>query len=377
MNITGKRVNFIGIQSAHTVACEGYKQTPLRTGYEQVVAHRTGDLFATAAKANGKVISVSDTGAVVEYDNGEKKGIEIGRRYGKVGDLSIPHEIVTSLKEGQKFKEGDILAYNTGFFEQDLLNPSNIVWKSSIIVKTALLESPETFEDSSSISLRVSEKLKMRATKVKNVVVSFNQNVHKIVKPGTAVESEDILCIIEDEITANTELFDEESLDTLKVLGAQTPQAKVKGVVERIEVYYHGDKEDMSESLRTLATASDRELAKRQRSVGKEAFTGSVNDNFRIEGDPIGLDTACIRFYITSDVPAGLGDKGVFGNQMKTVFGNIMTEEIVTESGVVVDAFFGANSIFNRIVNSPFIIGTTTTLLDVIGKKAVEIYNKS
>ncbi len=61
---------------------------------------------------------------------------------------------------------------------------------------------------------------------------------------------------------------------------------------------------------------------------------------------------------------------------MKTVFGRVFGENTVTESGKPIDAIFGAKSIDDRIVLSPIVIGTTTTLLDVIGKKAVEMYKK-
>jgi hypothetical protein len=81
-----------------------------------------------------------------------------------------------------------------------------------------------------------------------------------------------------------------------------------------------------------------------------------------------------IQIYITADVPAGVGDKGVFANQMKTVFGKVMEQELKTESGTVIDCVFGYKSVYDRIVNSPAIIGTTTTLLDVIAKRAVAAY---
>ena len=216
--------------------------------------------------------------------------------------------------------------------------------------------------------------LTTRTTKVKNVVISFDQSVHKLIKEGTNVESEDILCIIEDAVTANSDLFNNESLDTLRILSSQTPQAKSKGIIERIEVFYHGDKEDMSESLRDLVIASDQKIGKRNRAIGKRAFTGSVDEDFRIDGEPLALDTANIRFYITGDQPAGAGDKGVFCNQMKTVFGRIYDNKVLTETGKEIDAIFGYKSIQDRIVLSPLLIGTTTTLLDIIGKKAVSIY---
>jgi hypothetical protein len=212
------------------------------------------------------------------------------------------------MKVGQKFKEGDIISYNSDFFEKDILNPDNMVLKTGILVKTALMESSGTLEDSSAISAKVANMLQTKTTKVKNIIVNFNQSIHKLVKVGSNVEYEDILCIIEDAVTSDSNLFDEESIDTLRMLSAQTPQAKTKGVIERIEIYYNGDKEDMSESLRALVTKYDAELGKRNKEIGKPAYTGSVNEDFRIEGDPLALDTADIRIYITGNVAANVGD---------------------------------------------------------------------
>jgi hypothetical protein len=372
-----KRVNFIAIQQRHGVACKAYTPNAVRTGYEAVVAHRTGDLFAFTAKKPGKVVSVSPEGMVVEYDDGEKKGIELGRRFGNAAGLTIPHNVVTDMKAGQKFKAGTLLCHNDGFFQRDILNPDQVLWKAGVTVRVALMESTMTLEDSSAISRRCADWLQSKMTKVRNITVDFKQSVRKLVKVGEEVDSESILCMIEDATTANANLYDEESLDTLKMLSQQAPQAKAKGVVERIEIFYHGEKEDMSDTLRSLANASDREFAKRHTAVGKKAMSGQVNESFRIDGDPLNLDTMAIRIYITSDVPAGVGDKGVFGSQLKTVFGQVMENEVTTASGKVIDAIFGQKSINDRIVTSPDVIGTTTSLLIEFGRRAVEIYEKS
>jgi hypothetical protein len=369
-----KRVNFIGIQHGHGVACAGYHANAVRTGYEQVVAHRTSDLFAFTAKKPGKVISLDEKGMVVEYDDGEKKGIELGRRYGNAEGATIPHDVRAAVKLGQKFKAGDLLSYNEGFFEQDTLNPNQVVWKAGVTVRVALMESTLTLEDSSAISKKAAELLKAKTTKTRTIILDFQQSVSKLVKVGQAVESGDILCVIEDATTAKNDLFDEESLDTLRVLQAQTPLAKAAGIVERIEVFYHGEKQDMSESLRSLANASDREMMARYRAIGRTAMNGQVDESFRSDGDALNLDTVAIKIYITSDVAAGVGDKGVFGNQMKTVFGKVLEHEVTTESGLPVEAIFGQKSIFDRIVSSPEIIGTTTTLLRLAGERAVKAY---
>ena len=308
MNITPKRVNFTGIQNRHVVACKSYKQAIVRTGYEQVIAHRVGDMFAVTAKKPGKVTAITKDGIIVEFEDGETKGVTLGRRYGNASGLTIPHTIVTDMKKGDVFKVGDAIAYNNGFFERDALNPKQVIWKSAMLVKTVLMESTDTLEDSSAISQNLSGMLMTEQTKIKDVIVNFDQEIRKMVLEGEKVEPETILCMIEDAVSARNQFLDEETIDTLRVLGAQTPQAKTRGVVERVEVYYNGDLEDMSDTLRSIVMASDKRIISRNASIGQKAFTGSVGEEFRVGSDPLLMDTACIRIYLTSEVGAGVGD---------------------------------------------------------------------
>ena len=369
-----KRVNFIGIQNRHVVSCDGYTQALLRTGYEQVIPHRVGDMFAVTAKKPGKVVQFTKDGMIVEYADGERQGITLGRRYGNASGLTIPHTIVSDMAMGQSFEVGEPLAYNKGFFERDSLNPKQIIWKSAMLAKTVLMESPDTLEDSSAISRRLSARMMTDQTKIKDIIVNFDQEIHKMVKEGQAVDPESILCIIEEAISARAGLLDEDTLDTLRVLSANAPQAKIRGHVERIEVYYNGELEDMSDSLRLLAEESDKGIASRNTSIGRKAYSGSVGDEFRVGNDPLLLDTACIRIYLNSRVGAGVGDKGVFCNQMKTVIGRVFNNNVRTESGVEIDAIFGAKSVADRIVTSPDLIGTTTTLLLKMGERVIRAY---
>jgi hypothetical protein len=369
-----KRVNFVSIQHSHGVACDGYRQSSVRTGYEQVLAQRTSDLFAYSARFKGRVLAKKNNSILIEYEDGTKKGIELGRRYGAAAGLTIAHDIVSDMMEGQTFEKGDIIAYNKGFFEKDILNPNNVIWKMGVVAKTVLWESPQTHEDASAISRKLADKLTTKITKVKQVVVRFDQEIKEILSPGNSVEHRTILCTIEDPVTSNAGLFDENTLSSLQMFSNQTPLAKTKGVLEKIEIFYNGEKEDMSSSLRALADASDRALGSKLRSLGKTSLTGQVDESFRIDGDPLQLDHLVIKFYLTSDVSSGVGDKGVFANQMKTVFSEVMSYEMRTESGEEIDAVFGQKSIDDRIVISALTIGTTNTLLDVIAKEAVKLY---
>jgi hypothetical protein len=368
-----KRANFISIQNGHGVSCEGYHQPAVRTGYETVIGQRTGDLYCYTAKKKGVISSRNEFGIIVDYEDGTRQGVELGRRYGAAAGLIIPHEVVSNLQAGDKVKPGDAVAYNSGFFEQDALDPSRVVFKTNMLVDTVLLESPDTLEDSSAISKKLSTKLRTKMTKVRTIVINFDQQIHQLVTPGQSLEYESILCVIEDAVSSSTGLLNADSVDTLKVLSSQTPTAKIKGVVERVEVYYNGEFEEMSRTLQDAASVSDKLIAKRNRSAGRPAYTGSVDENFRIENEPLLMDTAAIKIYITAEVDAGVGDKGVFANQLKTVFGRVF-ESMETESGEPIDAVFGAKSVDDRIVNSPYIMGTTNTLLEIIANKAVDLY---
>lgn len=275
---------------------------------------------------------------------------------------------------GSKFKEGEVLVYNKGFFEPDPLDNRQVLMKSGVLAKTAILEQAHTYEDASVISEKLAGKMTTGSTKVRNIFVSFDQSIRNLVKVGSDVNIETILCMIEDSVTADNQLFDEESMDVLKTMSTNAPAAKAVGKVERIEVFYHGDMEDMSESLQSIAKASDKVRVKRLKALGKKPTTGQVDGNVRIDKDPLDVDSMVIKVYITGEVTAGVGDKFVFANQMKSVCSGVMTGTNETESGVELDALFSYISINNRIVLSPEVIGTTTSLLKVMSKNVAKAY---
>lgn len=370
-----RRLGFSSIQNKHFVDCDGYTQPMIRTGYEEVIPQRTSDLFAYAAKDDGKVISVNDTGIIVEYRDGTQKGIELGRRFGAAAGLTIPHEVKTELKKDQNFKKGDIISYNPGFFEKDNLDPSKLILKMSRLATTVLMENPITLEDSSAISQKLANELTAGMTKVRDIALTFTQNVYRLVKVGAEVDVNDILCIIEDPVGETQAILDEKSVETLRALSSQTPLAKYKGVVERVEVFYHGEKEDMSPTLVEIASESDKLLLRRNKSSGKGNYDGSVDDSFRVDNNPLMMDNLVIRIYISHRAPIAPGDKSVFANQLKTVVGEVFNEEVKTESGIEIDAIFGKLSVDNRIVGSVDEMGTTNVLLELLAARAINSYN--
>lgn len=372
-----KRTNFVSIQHDQGISANGYQVTPLRTGYERVIAHRTDDLYATTAKQPGVVKKLGKDFITVEYKDGSIQTIELGRRFGRAVDTHYPYDLVSDLKEGDKVKEGDAIAYNKNFFTPDPLNPKQVLWKAGVMCKVAILESTDTFEDSSAISERAAQLLGTHTTKVRHLFFNFDQSISNLIEVGSKVEPDTVLCTIEDPLTANNQLFDDETLDTLRLLSGNTPRAKYAGVVEKIEVLYYGDKDDMTDSLRRVADNFDKDLAKKRKALGLPIVSGSVDDGIRIDKKVIDMDTLVIKVYITNNIPAAQGDKGVFGNQMKTIFTRVMGGVNETESGEPIDAIFGYQSIIARIVTSPEVMGTTNTLLRVLSKHVAKVYNEN
>ena len=146
------------------------------------------------------------------------------------------------------------------------------------------------------------------------------------------------------------------------------------GVVDKIEVFYTGEIEDMSTSLQHLVEASDRDIRRTYKELGKKAVDGRVDVGFRVDGHPMALDEAVVRLYVTGPETFGEGDKLVFSNQLKSVTGEIMSDVNETESGIPLDAIFSYQSVANRITLSGELIGTTNSLLLEIGRRAVAAY---
>ena len=357
------RVNYINIQQSHTVGLENYHQPVVRTGYESVIPHRVGKLFAVMARLDGTVLAKDDYGVLVEYANKTKEGVKLGRQYGRAEGSYYPHDIITPLNIGDKVKKGDVIAYNKTFFEPDMFNPKQICIRNSLYVRTAMIEARGTHEDSSVISKGLSERMKVKTVKVKSFVVQFGQSIQKMVLPKTEVKPETVLFYLQDELVTGNQIFNEANLDELKRVSGLAPKAKYFGTLDKIEVMYHGDKSDMSASLKKIADLSDKELSNTCKALGEPIITGQVDQEYRIAGESLPIDHAEIKLYLIVTNDQSVADKQVIANQMKSVVGETMDYPVLTEDGKPIDQFFSMTSFTKRIVDSPLYIGTTATLL--------------
>ena len=377
VNASPKRTNFINVQYTHTIAIEGNDIQPLRTGYEEMIAHRTDPMYAVVADEDGSITKISTSSMEVTYKEKGTVKYPIGKMFGKVSAIYMPHEVICDREEGYRFKAGEVIAFNKGYFKRDYFNPKQVCFMSGYMASVALMESVDTLEDSCAISEEVSKKLATRITINRDIIIEYSQSVHNLVSVGTEVETDTPLCFIEDAVTSEAELFgDEEVISTLGVLSANAPKAKENGIIDDIEIIYYGDTDDMSDNLKKLSKKFDKIRASKVKEQNSDqSLTGELNDAILVGKTRLTRNNLVIRLKITKNVSTGVGDKGVVANQLKTVVGRTMRGKNETEGGEPIDIIFGFQSISNRIVLSPEISGTVNKALRLISTKACEIYD--
>lgn len=374
MNTTSKRVGFVSIQQQQGIHCAGAQVTPLRTGGERFIAQRVTKLFAGTAKEDGKVIAVNEDGIIVEYASGKKEGFPLGIHHGSAAGKNIPQPLITDMVLGETFQKGDTISYNTNYFTKDRFSPRQVLYKGAAMVTVAFCDNLDTLEDGSAISEEVARDLMTRTTKVKDVVVRFDQTITDAVGVGDKVDLETILCAINDPEVDHGGLFDQSTQDLLRGMAAFSPLAGVVGQVSKIEVFYHGDIEDMTPSLQAMANASDLRRKQQAEATHSKYYSGSVTEDFRSGGQGLLYENLIIRYYIDHDVPAATGDKAVLCNQMKTVFSRVLVGTNTFGDGRPIGLIFGNISIENRMVLSAKIIACYSMLQLIAGKHVAEVY---
>lgn len=363
----GKRTNFTNIQLSHQVAADGYSTYPLMTGYEDVIAHRTSTLFSYAAKDEGTVTSLDKKHIGVTYKDGSEVRIKIGVVYGSKPGYTVPHNLMTDLSKGHVFKKGDVLCWNSGFFTRSILDPTQVTWMAGVPIRVVFIDDADTIEDSCAISERCAAEAVMDKVHKAEISLTSDQGIHNLVEVGEKIASDSILCNIEDSLTSGSGMFDDHTAEQLNMMGRSSPKAGGDGVVQRIEVIYNADYEDLSPSLLDVVRKYDEIREKEEKNLKSNKPTvGFASD--------LPLDSVIIRVYIAGKAGAADGDKVVLSHQLKSVVARVMVGKNETESGVPIDMKFGYKPVSKRIVNSPVLNGTTATLIKVANKRCVKAY---
>lgn len=310
---------------------------------------------------------------------GEVKAYSFASIYAQNSGSYLLQTRVPNVSVGDKFKTGDILIYNPGFFVPNPMN-NQVTFKHGVIANVALIEKSSNHEDACEISQSLSDRLKMTPCHQKEVVTRCNAAVLNIVKLGDHVETSDSLCVISDEYLVGTSLtLDVENLDIIEKLNRQTPTAGYAGTIRKIRILYSCDREKLSDSLKSILKTYEKEVRDNFKALNTDTSAkppekpGWIAPGTKYAGISITDDTVILEFMIEESMDVREGDKLCFANSSKSIAAYVTEKPHFSESGVPIDALFSTTSVINRIVSSPF-LGVAERNMDELKRQALDIY---
>lgn len=368
-----KRVSFASNQASQAVSAENYSFNILRTGYENVVAHRTSELYSKVAKQDGKVTKVTDEIIQVTYKDGSSDNYPLGLVIGEAAGEFHRHTRVTDLAEGDTFKAGEVLGWDKQWFERDPFCPGQVANKCGRMTRLALVEDQTVFEDSLAMSYKLANEFITPYIKNKSFLIGLDQTLRMRVKVGDEVDYDSILCDVED---ADLDAIEDSNdlMENINRLGVRQVKSHHHGKVVKIEVVYNGQVEEMSASVKDFIGKADKERARLAKLSGSDIVTGNVASNMNVKKQAIMPGKAKIMVYIEAMDPSVTADKYVVGNQMKGTVGNIFHHPMTTVDGREILLKFSFKSLFNRMVLSLRNKLAMNELAIHMTKKAVDIY---
>jgi len=366
-----KRLNMANIQNTHVIPMLSMSVPHVLTGYESVLAVKASDKFVISAVEAGVVHSADKNSITVIYaESGKKKYTLREWTTKEEAGVTYTHKLTTTLKKGVKFDKDATLAYDKSFFAPDMFDPTRVIYRSGRSLTVALMEAPETYEDSGVISSKTAKLMGTVVTKVKSITLTSTDNIVDAVPVGTKVEPKTPLLSIVDTALSGLSDLDDKAIEILKGLKMLSPKAGYRGTISKIRIFYNCEFNELSAALQEHVKISDALL------IDETGRTGQVDSSYSIQGVQLTLGSVEIKYYIKINIGMGTGDKAILGNQLKFTVGYVYDTPIVAEDGSEIDGIFSAMSIEARIVNSPGLMGTTSKVLEVLSDNAVEMYFK-
>ena len=316
---------------------------------EAVVPYLLSDEFVVDAKEDGEVVEVTKDWVIVRYKSGKNYAIEVAPRVKKNASAGfyVDNTLTCDLKVGDKFKKGDILAYNDKQFTKHT-DDNGASMNLGVLTKIAIASSWDIYEDSTPITAKLSERLATEMIDEKAIVLKPNTIVDQIAKVGQKIKSGDLLIkfseAMEDYIqNAIKSLSDSDSSSSIIEDAKTTIKAKHTGEVVDIKIYTTVPIEDLDPSLGKIVSDYQNKIMSRNKVLDKYenkddmkyykagqiisevAEVMETSKNGKIKGEYIDKGVL-IMFYVKYKDVAAKGDKIVANFALKGVTSHVIEE---------------------------------------------------
>jgi len=371
-----KRANFANIHVSHMTGIKG--SVPfVRGGYEPYLARRKSDanMFSIASDGKGKVTKITKNFIEIKYTGKDKPTkYSIMPKTGTAKGKFFSHKITPLVKVGEKVDEATLLGINEKFYTKPKWD-KDVTNSEAVLANIALMDNRSTWEDASMISRSLATKLNTNMVKPLYVTTQFDKDLSKVAKLGDELGPLDPLMLITDRIV-DTMGLSKEAMDALKAQSTDKPLATYKGKVVDLEVYYNGDKEDMSPSVREQVNIFEKYVNQHRKADGLKPLDCTVPEGYKVKGHIVLKNTVVFIIYLETLEATGPVDKVEYSYNLKSVVSRVYPDNYRLADGSLVEGMMAYQAVMARIVLSPFVL-MAGTLLDQYGRKRlVKLYEK-
>lgn len=384
------RVSMSFIQTAkHQVRTNKADPLLVTSGIDEVLPYNTTDTFAFKSKEDGQITElVEGQYAILTYKSGQKEYISLQEEIKKNSDggYYIPIQLIMSkgLKAGSRFKANQVIAYDPKSFINSLGESDNIAYQAGDLVKVAIINSDEGFEDSGLCTERLAKELTTQVIYKFEHVIEKDAIIYATKKIGDYVNVGDSLLVWQDSFE------DEDANALLRVMGKDTVEAselgrktiksETTGTVVGIKIYRTCELDEMSDTVRKLVKSYEapiKELRKKLESEGIPTGTLPATYSLPSVGKLKRADDALyIEYYVQHDDIVGVGDKIVFFAANKAIIRHVVPDELSPytdyRKNEPISAFVSVVSINKRMVTSTLVNGAINKILIEMDRKIKE-----
>ena len=384
------RVSMSFIQTAkHQVRTNKADPLLVTSGIDEVLPYNTTDTFAFKAKEDGQITElVEGQYIIITYKSGQKEYVSLQEEIKKNSDggYYIPIQLIPNkgLKAGSRVKANQIVAYDPKSFTNSLGESDNIAYEAGDLVKVAIINSDEGFEDSGLCTERLAKELTTQVIYKFEHVIEKDAIIYAMKKIGDYVNVGDSLLVWQDSFE------DEDANALLRVMGKDTVEAselgrktiksETTGTVVGIKIYRTCELDEMSDTVRKMVKAYEapiKELKKKLESEGIPTGTLPATYSLPSVGKLKRADDALyIEFYVQHDDIVGVGDKIVFFAANKAIIRHVVPDELSPytdyRKNEPISAFVSVVSINKRMVTSTLVNGAINKILIEMDRKIKE-----
>ena len=376
--------------SKHGMRCNHSDPALITSGADEALPYLISNTFAYKAKENGKVVEiVPDEYMIIEYDkpvDGKShEYIDLSESVQKNSSSGfyVTLKLDTELKEGKRFKAGDIVAYDKQSFSDEMGADDNIAYNIGTLAKFAILNTDEGFEDSAIISNSLSEAMASDVVLEKEITIPKAANVYNLVKKGQEIHEGDTLMILQnayDEEDVNMLLKNlAGSEDEITDLGRIPIKSKVTGVVQDIIIERTVEIDELSPTLKKVVNSYENDIKRKKKAMdqyGIEDENKTLPDTKAMPATgklKNAYDSVVIRIYLMYHDKFKVGDKLIYGTAVKGVDKDVFPEGLEPYSEYRKDekihALLSIGSINARMV-------TSVLITTAINKGLIELSRK-